>query len=96
MQDSQYLKSGMTFVEAYARFPRYKVLIVPLKQIEYGVYGDLIILYPKPYSIHVSGTIRSCRNFSFDSRGAGAFGFRGFRSCRLGPEQSGLLLRNSI
>ena len=22
--------------------------IVPLRQIEYGVYGDLIILYPKP------------------------------------------------
>ena len=21
---------------------------VPLKQIEYGVYGDLIIIYPKP------------------------------------------------
>ena len=29
-------------------------VIVPLKQIEYGVYGDLIILIiicPKPYSI---------------------------------------------
>ena len=25
--------------------------IVPLKQIEYGVYGDLVIMYPKPYSI---------------------------------------------
>ena len=31
--------------------------IVPVKQIEYGVYGDLIILYPKPYSIYLRGTI---------------------------------------
>ena len=29
----------------------------PLKQIEYGVYGDLIILYPRPYSIHLRGTV---------------------------------------
>ena len=28
-----------------------------LKQIEYGVYGDLIIIYPKPYSIYLRGTI---------------------------------------
>ena len=26
--------------------------IVPVKQIEYGVYGDLIIVYPKPYWIY--------------------------------------------
>ena len=25
--------------------------------IEYGVYGDLIIIYPKPYSIYLRGTI---------------------------------------
>ena len=31
--------------------------IVPLKYIEYGVYGDLIIIYPKPYSIYLRGTI---------------------------------------
>ena len=31
--------------------------IVLLKQIEYGVYGDLIIIYPKPYSIYLRGTI---------------------------------------
>ena len=31
--------------------------IVPLKQIEYGVYGDLIIVYPKPDSIYLRGTI---------------------------------------
>ena len=30
---------------------------VPLKQIEYGVYGDLINIYPKPYSISLRGTI---------------------------------------
>ena len=31
--------------------------IVPLKQTEYGVYGDLIIIYPgpKPYSIYLKG-----------------------------------------
>ena len=32
-------------------------LIVPLKKIEYGVYGDLLVLYPKPYSIYLRGTI---------------------------------------
>ena len=31
--------------------------IVPLKQIDYGVYGDLITIYPKPYSIYFRGTI---------------------------------------
>ena len=33
-------------------------LIVPLKWIEYGVYGDLIMTCPKPYSIYLRGTIR--------------------------------------
>ena len=28
--------------------------------MEYGVYGDLIMLYPKPYSIYLRGTI-GCR-----------------------------------
>ena len=28
-----------------------------VKQIESGVYGDLILKYPKPYSIHLRGTI---------------------------------------
>ena len=32
-------------------------LIVPLKYIELGVYGDLIITYPKPYSIYLRGII---------------------------------------
>ena len=27
--------------------------IVPLKQIQYGVYGDLITIYPKPRSIYL-------------------------------------------
>ena len=31
--------------------------IVPLKQIEYGVYADLIIIYPKPYSIYLEVTV---------------------------------------
>ena len=30
---------------------------VPLTQIEYGVYGDLIIIYPKLYSFYVRGNI---------------------------------------
>ena len=25
--------------------------------MDYGVYGDLIIIYPKPYSIYLRGTI---------------------------------------
>ena len=29
----------------------------PLKEIEYGVNGDLIIMYPKPYSIYFRGTV---------------------------------------
>ena len=29
---------------------------VPLKQTEYGAYGDLIITYPKLYSIYLRGT----------------------------------------
>ena len=27
--------------------------IVPLKLIEYGVCGDLILIYPEPYSIYM-------------------------------------------
>ena len=30
----------------------------PLKKMEYGVhYGDRILIYPKPYSIYLMGTI---------------------------------------
>ena len=38
-----------------------KTFIVLLHQIEYGVYGDLIIIYPKPSSIHLRGTIGTFR-----------------------------------
>ena len=31
--------------------------IGPLKQIEYAVYGHLIVEYPKPCSIYIRGTI---------------------------------------
>ena len=32
--------------------------VVPLKQIEYGVYGDISIIYhPKPYSIYLRGSV---------------------------------------
>ena len=39
-------------------------VIVPLKYIEYGVYGDLIITYQKPYSIYLKG---DCK-FSFEEK----------------------------
>ena len=42
--------------EACSSAPRSWV-IIPLKSIEYGVYGDLIIIYPTPYSIYLRGTI---------------------------------------
>ena len=29
--------------------------------IEYGVYGDLIRIYPNPYSIYLRGTVALCR-----------------------------------
>ena len=32
---------------------------VPLKWIEYGLYGDLVKTYPKSYSIYLRGTIDS-------------------------------------
>ena len=32
-------------------------VIVPLKQIECGIYGYLTMIYPKPYSIYLRGTI---------------------------------------
>ena len=31
--------------------------MVPLKQIEYGVHGNRIRIFPKPYSIYLRGTI---------------------------------------
>ena len=30
---------------------------MPLNWIEYGVYGDLVIICPKPYSIYLRGAI---------------------------------------
>ena len=32
-------------------------VVVPRKSMEYGVYGDLIMRYPKPYSVYLRGTI---------------------------------------
>ena len=34
-----------------------EIIILSQKGIEYGVYGNLIIRYPKPYSIYLRGTI---------------------------------------
>ena len=32
--------------------------IAPLKSVEYGVYGDLTIIYPRLYSIYLRRTIK--------------------------------------
>ena len=40
----------------------------PLRQLEYRVYGDLVIIYPKPYSIYLRGTIRFRVRFQEGSR----------------------------
>ena len=37
---------------------RSEKLVIPLKYIEYEVHGDLVIIYPKLYSIYLRGTIR--------------------------------------
>ena len=37
--------------------------IVPLKSIEYGVYGDLVIIYPKPYSVYLQGILLARTTF---------------------------------
>ena len=31
--------------------------IVPLSYIEYGLCGDVFVLYPKPHSIYLRGTV---------------------------------------
>ena len=43
--------------------------IVPL---EYGVYGDLIIIYPKPYSIYLRGAIAVEESYGGVHAGPGA------------------------
>ena len=45
-------------------------VIVPLKWIEYGVYGSLVIIFPKPYSIFLRGlyVFKGCSVF-FESLG---------------------------
>ena len=49
---------GPSTAEGFQRQSRQLDLIVPLKSIEYGAYGDLIIIYPKPCSIYLRGTLR--------------------------------------
>ena len=46
--------------------------IVPLQSMEYGVCGDRLITYPKPYSIYFRGII----NPSVNSRAGGGGGDR--------------------
>ena len=48
--------------------------------MEYAVYGDLFIIYPKPYSIYLRGTIGlGLRGLEVMVEGLGAYrlGFRG-------------------
>ena len=33
--------------------------------MEYGVYGDLTIMYPKPYSIYLRGTVEVIKGSGF-------------------------------
>ena len=41
-----------------------KEFTVPLKYIEYGVYGDLTRINPKPCSIYLRGTINNLPYYS--------------------------------
>ena len=54
--------------------------IVPFKYIEYGVYGDLSIIYPKPYSIYPRGTI----TFNLLATFGGIWGFPKIKGTFLG------------
>ena len=40
-------------------------IAILIKYLEYGVYGDLIIIYPKPYSTYMKGTIGLYKGPSF-------------------------------
>ena len=48
------VKDQISFSEVLMRGSKF---IVSLKWIEYGVYGDLSIIYQKPYSIYLRGAI---------------------------------------
>ena len=50
MQETGLLLFGKARLQKAYSIP---IAIVPLKWIEYGVYGDLIITHPKPYPIHL-------------------------------------------
>ena len=43
--------------ESGRKIPNGAGILVRLKWIEYGVYRDLITIYPKPYSVYLRGTI---------------------------------------
>ena len=46
----------------------YHIYIFPLKSIEYGVYGDLLILHPKPNSTYLRGTVSQKTSLALDSK----------------------------
>ena len=49
-----------------------KLSVVLLKQVEYGLYGDLVIIYPRPFSIYLRGKISPGKDDHKDL---------GFRAC---------------
>ena len=53
---SGYFNSCMSLSALYLGIYSAKAPLA-LKQVKYGVYGDLILIYPKPYSIYLRGTI---------------------------------------
>ena len=55
-----------------------KTPLDPLSYIEYGVYGDLSIIYPKSDSIYLRGIIQTCKVQVILSTCRGVSGFRAF------------------
>ena len=60
--------------------------MVPLKWIEYGVCGDLIVMYPKPYSIYLRGSINP--NPQLESYSESELRFVPSRTCRKFPSRA--------
>ena len=57
--DNDNVESGASIKAILANMlPGQFRVIAPLKKIEYGVYGDLIVIYPKPSSIYLMGDYR--------------------------------------
>ena len=44
-------------------FPHFVDCYQPLCVFQYGVYGDLVLIYPKPNSIYLKGDYRAWGSF---------------------------------